>query len=444
MNHKKQFFKFVIPSVVSMLVFNLYTMVDGIYVARFVGEHALSAVNISMPYVNFIFAFSILFSVGTSTVVAIFRGENNMKSANETFTRNTIFLTVCALIITLLALVFQNELALFLGASEVTLPYVHDYLGVLIWFTFFFIVSYSMEVLVKTDGFPKLATAAVSVGAVTNIVMDYVLVVHVGMGIRGAAIATGLSQVLTFTVFTIHFLGKRGTIHWCKTTMDLSVYKRIIPIGTADFITELFAGTIIFLFNHAILKHIGDNGVVTYTVITYIYNIVMMTFTGISQGMQPLVSFYRGRREENTCRLFLRYALYSTFAMSMLALAICLFMTPALVSIFIDASRAELFTYTVHAFRIYSLCYLVLGYNIVCSGYFAAVEKSGYSFAISLLRGFVLIAASIWIMGELFQGEGIWYATLVCESSTLVVSIWCMLHSQKKAQIHGEQALQQI
>lgn len=444
MNHKKQFFKFVIPSVVSMLVFNLYTMVDGIYVARFVGEHALSAVNISMPYVNFIFAFSILFSVGTSTVVAIFRGENNMKSANETFTRNTIFLTVCALIITLLALVFQNELALFLGASEVTLPYVHDYLGVLIWFTFFFIVSYSMEVLVKTDGFPKLATAAVSVGAVTNIVMDYVLVVHVGMGIRGAAIATGLSQVLTFTVFTIHFLGKRGTIHWCKTTMDLSVYKRIIPIGTADFITELSAGTIIFLFNHAILKHIGDNGVVTYTVITYIYNIVMMTFTGISQGMQPLVSFYRGRREENTCRLFLRYALYSTFAMSMLALAICLFMTPALVSIFIDASRAELFTYTVHAFRIYSLCYLVIGYNIVCSGYFAAVEKSGYSFAISLLRGFVLIAASIWIMGELFQGEGIWYATLVCESSTLVVSIWCMLRSQKKAQIHGEQTLQQI
>lgn len=444
MNHRKQFFKFVIPSVVSMLVFNLYTMVDGIYVARFVGEHALSAVNISMPYVNFIFAFSILFSVGTSTVVAIFRGENKMKSANETFTRNTIFLTVCALIITLLALVFQNELALFLGASEVTLPYVHDYLGVLIWFTFFFIVSYSMEVLVKTDGFPKLATAAVTVGAVTNIVMDYVLVVQVGMGIRGAAIATGLSQVLTFTVFTIHFLGKRGTIHWCKTTLDLSVYKRIIPIGTADFITELSAGTIIFLFNHAILKHIGDNGVVTYTVITYIYNIVMMTFTGISQGMQPLVSFYRGRKEEKTCRLFLRYALYSTFAMSLLALAICLFMTPALVSIFIDASRTELFAYTVHAFRIYSLCYLVIGYNIVCSGYFAAVEKSGYSFTISLLRGFVLIAASIWIMGELFQGEGIWYATLVCESSTLVVSIWCMLRSQRKAQVHGEQALQQI
>ena len=444
MNHRKQFFKFVIPSVVSMLVFNLYTMVDGIYVARFVGEHALSAVNISMPYVNFIFAFSILFSVGTSTVVAIFRGENKMKSANETFTRNTIFLTVCALIITLLALVFQNELALFLGASEVTLPDVHDYLGVLIWFTFFFIVSYSMEVLVKTDGFPKLATAAVTVGAVTNIVMDYVLVVQVGMGIRGAAIATGLSQVLTFTVFTIHFLGKRGTIHWCKTTLDLSVYKRIIPIGTADFITELSAGTIIFLFNHAILKHIGDNGVVTYTVITYIYNIVMMTFTGISQGMQPLVSFYRGRKEEKTCRLFLRYALYSTFAMSLLALAICLFMTPALVSIFIDASRTELFAYTVHAFRIYSLCYLVIGYNIVCSGYFAAVEKSGYSFTISLLRGFVLIAASIWLMGELFQGEGIWYATLVCESSTLVVSIWCMLRSQRKAQVHEEQALQQI
>ncbi|MCR0264051.1 MATE family efflux transporter [[Clostridium] innocuum] len=444
MNHKKQFFKFVIPSVVSMLVFNLYTMVDGIYVARFVGEHALSAVNISMPYVNFIFAFSILFSVGTSTVVAIYRGENNMRSANETFTRNTIFLTVCALIITFLALVFQNELALFLGASEATLPYVHDYLGVLIWFTFFFVVSYSMEVLVKTDGFPKLATTAVTVGAITNIVMDYILVVHVGMGIRGAAIATGLSQVLTFTVFTLHFLGKKGTIHWCKTTMDLTIYKRIIPIGTADFITELSAGTIIFLFNHAILKHIGDSGVVTYTVITYIYNIVMMTFTGISQGMQPLVSFYRGRKEEQVCRLFLRYALTSTLVMSIIALAVCLIMTPALVSIFIDSSRTVLYNDTIHAFRIYSLCYLVIGYNIVCSGYFAAVEKSRYSFTISLLRGFVFIAASIWIMGELFQGEGIWYATLVCESSTLLVSIGCMLRSRKKTQVSSQQVVQQI
>ena len=127
MNKKRQFLKFVIPSVVSMLVFNLYTMVDGIYVARFVGEHALSAVNISMPYINFIFAFSILFSVGTSTVVAIYRGENRLDEANRIFTINTIVLSISAILITLLAYFNLDTLASFLGASEITLPYAVSY-----------------------------------------------------------------------------------------------------------------------------------------------------------------------------------------------------------------------------------------------------------------------------------------------------------------------------
>lgn len=432
MSKKRQFLKFVIPSVVSMLVFNLYTMVDGIYVARFVGEHALSAVNISMPYINFIFAFSILFSVGTSTVVAVYRGENHLTKANQVFTTNTAVLSICALLITLIAATQLDALAVFLGASEITMTYVKDYLGVIVWFSFFFIVSYSLEVLVKTDGFPKLSTLAVSIGAITNIVMDYVLIVLFGMGIKGAAIATGLSQVLTFSVFFYHFFKQKGNIHWCRCKMDLSIYQRIIPVGTADFMNELSAGFIVFVFNHAILRYIGDNGIVTYTIITYIYNIVMMTFTGISQGMQPLVSFYRGKKEPNTCALFLRYAYVSTFFTSIVALFICLVLTPQLVSIFLDRSSGQLFVDSVSAFRCYSLCYVVIGYNIVSSGYFAATEQSRYSFTISMLRGFALIAFSVYLMGYLFGGSGIWYATLLCEGMTLIVTIFFLWKKQKE------------
>lgn len=437
MSKKRQFLKFVIPSVISMLVFNLYTMVDGIYVARFVGEHALSAVNISMPYINFIFAFSILFSVGTSTVVAIYRGEHDIRKANQVFTTNTIVLSICALGITIFALSQLNALATFLGASEVTMPFVLDYLGVIVWFSFFFIVSYSMEVLVKTDGFPKLSTLAVTIGAITNIVMDYVLIVMFGMGIKGAAVATGLSQVLTFCVFFYHFFKKKGTIHWCRCTLDLSIYKRIIPIGTSDFMNELSAGFIVFVFNHAILRYIGDDGIVTYTIITYIYNIVMMTFTGISQGTQPLVSFYRGKKEPKTCALFLRYAFVSTLLCSIVALLICLFFTDTLVSIFLDRSVGQLFTDSVQAFRNYSLCYVIIGYNIVSAGYFAAIEKSRYSFIISLLRGFLMIALSVYVMGYLFQENGIWYATLVCEGLTLLFTVW-FLYRHRKGSMYSE------
>lgn len=432
MNHKSQFFKFVIPSVVSMLVFNLYTMVDGIYVARFVGDTALAAVNISMPYINFIFAFSILFSVGTSTIVAIYKGQNDIQKANETFTKNTLFLSACGFIITFAAHFFIEDLARFLGASDLTLPYVKNYLGVIVWFSYFFIVSYSLEVLVKTDGFPKLSTTAVAVGAITNIVMDYVLVVACNMGIQGAAIATGLSQVLTFTVFFIHFLRHKGTIRWCKTNFNLNIYKRIIPIGTADFVTELSAGVIVFLFNHAIMKYIGDQGVVTYTVITYIYNIVMMSFTGISQGTQPLVSFYHGRKDIKTCQLYLRYAKRATCAVSIVACIICLLGPQLIVSIFISRDASPLFQDSVVAFRMYSLCYLIMGYNIVFSGYFAAIERSRYSFIISILRGFICIAFSIWIMGLLFQGTGIWFSTLLCETLCLLVSLYFMKTYRKE------------
>lgn len=431
MNHKKQFAKFVIPSVVSMLVFNLYTMVDGIYVARFVGEQALSAVNLSMPYINFIFAFAILFTVGTSTIVAIYRGEGNLEKANAVFTQNTLFLTGCALIITLLAAFQLEKLALFLGASPATLPFVKQYLGVIIWFTFFFIVSYSLEVLVKTDGFPKLSTLAVSVGAITNIVMDYVLVVLFPMGIKGAAIATGLSQVLTFTIFFFHFFYKRGSIHWVKIRFDWSLYRRIIPIGMADFITELSAGFIVFVFNHAILATIGDSGIVTYTVITYVYNIVMMAFTGVSQGMQPLVSFYKGKKEPVTCHLFYRYTIVTTFVVSVVFLCLCVGVPQLFVQIFLGKD-SPLFATTVHAMRLFSLCYLVQGYNIVHAGYFAAMEKGSYSFLIALARGCVLIALSVWTMAFVFGGEGIWLSTLICESLCFLLTIGLYRKFQKQ------------
>lgn len=422
MNHKRQFLKYVVPSIVSMLIFNLYTMVDGIYVGRYVGEHALAAVNISMPYINFIFAFSILFSIGTSIVVAIYKGEDKIKEANKTFTKNTLFLSVCGLSITFAVQFLLDDIAKFLGASDLTLPYVKDYLGILVWFSYFFIVSYSFEVLVKTDGFPRLATFAISIGALTNIVLDYVLIVIFQQGIQGAAFATGLSQVLTFLVFANHFLRHRGSICWCKTDFDMRIYKRILPIGSADCITELSAGILIFLFNRSIMKYIGVQGVVSFTIITYVYNCIMMTFTGISQGMQPLVSFYYGRKDMNLCQLYFQYAIRGVIIVSTVAIALCMFVPQGIVSIFIKDSSSALFDDSVKIFRLFSLCYLIMGYNIVCSGYFAAMESNRYSFLLSILRGWICIGVTLGIMGFLFQGLGIWLSPFVSELICLCIS----------------------
>lgn len=407
----------------SMIIFQLYTMVDGIYIANIVGDTALSAVNLSAPFINGLFSFAILFATGTSTLVSIYLGEGKKDKARSLFTLNFTFLSICGIVITILSHFFFKEIAYFLGATEVTLPYVKSYLGVLIYFSYFYIVSYSLEVLVKADGYPIISTLAIIVGAITNIVLDGVLMIIFHMGIFGAAIATGLSQVLTFSIFFIHFMKKKGPLYFSSFQFDLSVYKKIIPLGLSDFFTEISAGYIVFILNHAILKYIGNEGVTTYTVLTYIYNIILMSFTGIAQGTQPQISYYHGKKDKEKIQTLLKYAFLTTLIVSIISLIISECFTSNLIQIFISKENSNLFHNSIIAMKEYSLCYIVAGYNIVTASYFASIEKSKYSFTISSLRGFVCITLSVLFISFIGKGTGIWFSSLLSEFLCFIVSI---------------------
>lgn len=206
---KGDFLRFIIPSIIAQWVFTLYTMIDGIFVAKGVSEAALTAVNISFPFVAGLFSVSILFAVGTSTVVAILLGEKNVKRANEVFTQNIVMLIVLSIVITVVVFLNLERFSLFLGATESTLPYVKEYIGTIAPFAVCFILSYSFETLIKTDGYPKYATIIVTIGAVANCILDYVMVMRFHWGVFGAAFATGLSQGIVIIFYLKHFLGKK-------------------------------------------------------------------------------------------------------------------------------------------------------------------------------------------------------------------------------------------
>lgn len=422
MSLKRRFLQFVIPSILAMLVFNLYTMVDGIFVAQYVGETALAAVNLSMPYINFIFAFSLLFSIGASTIISIYRGQKNLEKANQVFSQNTLVLSVMALLIMGGCLYFLEDLALFLGANDQTMDYVCHYLGIIVSFSFFFIVSYSLEVLIKADGQPKLATLGVCLGAISNIVLDYVFLAHFQWGIQGAAIATGISQCLTFLVFLRHFLSSRATIRFTRFHLNLSIYRRLVKIGIADFVTELSAGVIVFSFNHVILSIIGTSGVISYTIISYVYNLALMAMVGISQGIQPMVSFYVGKKEPEAVEKIFRYALVMVTIISLLVTTSCVVFAPQLAAVFLDSSNTALFDQTVQAFRIYSLSYAVMGYNVVTSGFCTAQEKPKLALTISIARGLVVILTVLFVLSSVWGAIGIWISPLVSEILCLLIS----------------------
>ena len=427
-----QFLHFSAATVASLMVFSLYSIVDGLFVAKGVGEYAMSAVNLAVPFMNVMFSIAVLFAVGTSTIIAIYLGEGRRENANRLFSQNLAVLVVIGLVITGLVLVFLEPFAMLLGAKDVTLEYTKDYLRGLAPFAVCFIVSYNMEILVKTDGRPALAIVTVITGCLTNCVLDYVAIFLLDWGVWGAAFATGLSQLLTCVIYLRHFLRGHNTFHFVKFKMDWRIYKRLLPIGVADGVTELCNGVMIFLFNRVILRCLGDDGLVSYSIIAYVNTLIVNTMLGISQGSQPLVSYHYGKDDTAGYRKLLRYGFTAVAAMTAVIFAGVMLFAPQIAGIFVDAEKPWLVADTAGALRRYGLCYLLLGSNILMGGFLTAVERPVGAICISVGRGLAFQATALLALAFTVGGSAIWYAPLLSEAVCAGMAVWFLLRFLKR------------
>lgn len=427
----KQFLHFSAATVASLMVFSLYSIVDGLFVARGVGEYAMTAVNLSVPFVNLLFSIAVIFAVGTSTIIAYLLGQKNAQSANKLFSQNLVTLVVIGVTISVLVLVFTEPLARLLGAEEVTLEYTIHYLQGLAPFAVCFMISYNLEVLVKTDGRPRLALVTVCVGCVTNCVLDYLAIFHWGLGIWGAAAATGLSQLLTCLIYLTHFLGKHTTFHPVRFRMDWKIYRRLLPIGISDGLTELCNGLMIFLFNHTILRCIGTDGLVAYTIIAYANTLVINITMGVSQGSQPLISFQNGRGDGTAIGNLLRYGLRTMCGIAAVCFTVLFLAAPKLVAVYLPEAGAEMLTFATDAFRRYSLCYLPVGFNIYIAGFLTAMERPLPAVSISTGRGLILQGSILLLLAAVLGGGSIWFAPVISEVLCLGLSVFFLLRLRR-------------
>ena len=417
------FFRFIIPSLVAQWVYALYTMIDGMFVARGVSELALSGVNIAMPFVTFLFSVALLFSVGSSTIIAMLLGEKEDARAREVFTQNILTAIIVSLLITWIVLWKSEEIALFLGATELTMDYVQTYLKTIACFSVFFICSYSLEVLIKTDGYPMKATIIVTTGTILNCILDYLFVIAFHKGVWGAAFATGLSQLCVVLLYLTHFCSTKTHMKLVRFTPSLSLMWRTIKIGLSSGITEFSAGIVIFLFNQSILAYLGEESIVSYTIVTYVSTIVVMSMAGIAQGIQPLVSYHYGRKMPQNYHRLLKYALCFGTVFSIAAFLISRAIASPLVNLFISPELAQLRADSVRIFYTFSYSFLLCGFNVIIGGFFTAIEYPKSAMAISLGRGFIFVAISLQIPTRLLGGNGIWMAATLAEGMCLVLTL---------------------
>jgi len=435
-----QFLRFSSATVASLMVFSLYSIVDGLFVAKGVGDYAMAAVNLAVPFTNVMFSIAVTFAVGTSTILSIYLGQGNREHANRLFSQNLVLLVVIGLTITALVLIFLEPFALLLGAEEETLGYTMSYLRGLAPFAICFIVSYNLEILVKTDGRPMLAILTVCIGCLTNCVLDYVAIFVLNWGAWGAAFATGLSQLLTCVIYITHFLGKHTTFHLVRFRPEGSIYRRLIPIGLADGVTELCNGVMIFLFNHVILRCIGTDGLVSYTIIAYTNTLVVNIMLGVSQGSQPLVSFQYGRKDSEKYRRLLRYGLITVAIMTAVCFAGIFLLAPQLVHIFLGSEKPLLNAASTGALRRYALSYLLVGFNILMGGFLTAVERPRSALCISMGRGLVLQAGVLLLLAVLWGGSSIWFAPLCSELLCFAMALILMRRFRRDTAAEGERA----
>ena len=229
-----------------------------------------------------------------------------------------------------------------------------------------------------------------------------------------------------------HFLSPKATIHFVKVVWSWKQLIRGIKIGLSSGLTEWSAGITVFLFNHAILANIGEEGIVSYTIIAYVSTIVVMSMAGIAQGTQPLISYYYGKGDAGSYKTLLRYALGATVGLAVTAFAVSWAGADALVGIFVSSELTELRQYSSMVFRIFSVSFLVMGFNVVAGGFFTAIERPNSALAISLSRGFVMLVAALKICITLFGGSGIWWASTVSELLCLMVTAGLMYRYAKK------------
>lgn len=422
-NLNRKFLHYLVPSVTAMWVFSIYTMIDGIFVGKFVGPTALASVNISMPFISFTFACALLFAVGASTIISIYLGKAQKKKADKTFTSTLVIITIFSILILILAYFNLDKLSYFLGADSLTISSVKDYLSIIIFFNGFFMVSYYLEVLCKADGAPYLSTIGVISSALTNIILDYIFVVKLNYGVAGAAFATGLSQVLSTIIFFSYFFSKKSKLNLVKFKFNLKEFVRIVKIGFPDSITELSAGIVILLFNQVILRLIGETGIVAYSVISYVNNLVLMTMLGISQGMQPLVSFYYGKNDKVSIKKLFKMSITTVAITSFLAFFASMFFSNSIVSAFIDSNNYHFFDFADNSFKAYSFTFILMGFNVLIAGFCSALEKPKYATIISLGRGLFIVTFSLFIMTTLLGSKGIWISTAISEAICLIISL---------------------
>lgn len=427
----KSLLRFAFPTILTMISMGLYTVVDTVFVARFAGTNALSALNIVCPVINLIVGFGTMLATGGSAIIARKMGAGDRVRASRDFTLIICSGALSGVSIAVFASVFIDVIIRGLGAGDILFPYCREYLSILLLFTPASILQVLFQNLMVTAGRPGTGMVLSISAGLVNILLDYVFMALMHMGIKGAAVGTGIGYLIPAAAGLLFFSAKKRPLHFRRPIMDISILTESCANGFSEMVSQAASAVTTFLFNAVMMRLLGENGVAAITIIIYTQFLLTALYIGFSMGVAPVISYNYGRRDREQLRNVFRICVRFIVLVSVMIFSAALLFGPQLVSMFSEKGTA-VYEIAREGFLIFPFSFLFCGVNIFTSAAFTALSNGKLSALISFLRTFGLITVLLLVLPEIFGVTGVWLAVPVAELVTMAVALMLIYRSNAK------------
>lgn len=420
----KSLFGYIFPALGGLFVTYLYNVVDGIFVGQGVGAAALGAVNIGVPFITFVIAIAAMFPMGGATVVAIRMGRGDKEGANHAFMTALSMTIAMSVLLMIVGMVFAQQIVDFSGASKLsaqTREMSKKYLFFYSAFSIPALLSTSLSVFVRNDGSPTLAFAGMCTGAVVNVFIDWLFIFPLQMGVVGAAVASGLGQICAVLVLLTHFLQKKGNLRIKSFKIKFSLIKKISKRGVPEAVTQLTTPVTALCYNLMLAGLIGDVGVSTFGILSFIYSLANAILSGVAQGLQPLWGQCYGKKDTEEMNWYFRSGIIINTILSIVIYGVLFFFDAPAIRIF--NKEPELVQTATAALPLFALSFVPMAYNLIYTAFLFSTKRTGASNVIAISRGIVLKALAIFLIPLIAGTNAIWIAPFVAEIITLIIAI---------------------
>ena len=429
----REFIKYSSLNVLGMLGLSFYILADTFFISKGLGPNGLTALNLAIPFYSFIHGCGLMIGMGGGTRYSIQKSHGDQTAGDRAFFAACCLAGIFAVFFVLLGLLFTGPIVGLLGADEQVFSMTKTYLRVILLFSPAFLFNNVLLCFVRNDGAPQLSMAAMVTGSLSNVVLDYLLIFPCHMGILGAVLATGLAPIISMAILSSHFLrGKNGfSLRIGKVRGTLCF--NIMSTGVPSLVTEVSSGVVIIAFNAIILSLQGNIGVAAYGVIANLSLVVVAVFTGIAQGIQPILSGNYGAGYYDNVRRIVGYAQISGLVLSILIYAGVFFGAGWITSVFNSQSNELLQRLAEDGLRLYFLACPFVAFNLICAVQLTSTDRPRPAQMLSLLRGFVIILPLAFLLSRFWGMTGVWCTFPVTELivALLGMALLCRFGARK-------------